>query len=166
MADLRQATDGMRILAIDPGNELSAFCLVENGVPIRSGKLRNEELIADLRARVFEPATLAVEMIASYGMAVGREVFDTCLWIGRFVEAWQAHGGEYRLIYRRQVKLHLCESVRANDANIRAALIDRFGPGKDKAVGRKATPGPLFGLKGDEWSALAIALTAHEPANG
>jgi hypothetical protein len=50
---------------------------------------------------VFEPATLAVEMIASYGMPVGREVFDTCLWIGRFVEAWQAHGGEYRLIYRR-----------------------------------------------------------------
>jgi hypothetical protein len=61
---------------------------------------------------------------------------------------------------------HLCEFVRANDANIRAALIDRFGPGKDKAVGRKATPGPLFGLKGDEWSALAIALTAHEPASG
>jgi hypothetical protein len=56
------------------------------------------------------------------------------------------------------VKLHLCESVRANDSNIRAALIDRFGPGKEKAVGRKATPGPLFGLKGDEWSALAIGF--------
>jgi hypothetical protein len=39
----------MRILAIDPGNELSAFCLVENGVPILSGKVRNEELIANLR---------------------------------------------------------------------------------------------------------------------
>ena len=36
---------------------------------------------------------------------VGREVFDTVLWIGRFIEAWQAHGGEYQLIYRRQVKL-------------------------------------------------------------
>jgi hypothetical protein len=96
---------------------------------------------------VFERATLAVEMIASYGMAVGRKIFDTCLWIGRFIEAWLAHGGAYRLIYRRQVKLHLCESVRANDSNIRAALIDRFGPGKDKAVCRKAAPGPLFGLK-------------------
>jgi hypothetical protein len=39
----------MRILAIDPGNELSAFCLVENGVPMRSGKLRNEELTENLR---------------------------------------------------------------------------------------------------------------------
>ena len=30
-ADLRQTTERMRILAIDPGNELSAFCMVENG---------------------------------------------------------------------------------------------------------------------------------------
>jgi hypothetical protein len=80
-------------------------------------------------------------------------VFDTVLWIGRFIEAW--HGG-YRLICRRQVKLHLCESARANDANIRAALIDRFGPGKDKAVGSKGTPGPALWLGGRDRNVLAI----------
>ena len=48
-------------------------------MPIRSGKLRNEELIGDLRTGMFEPATLAVEMISSYGMPVGREVSDTVL---------------------------------------------------------------------------------------
>jgi hypothetical protein len=103
-------------------------------------------------------------MIASYGMPVGREVFETCLWIGRFVEAWASRGGEYRLVYRREVKLHLCESVRANDANIRAALIDRFGPGKPAAIGTKKAPGPLYGLKGDEWAALGVALTASAAA--
>jgi hypothetical protein len=111
-------------------------------------KLREERDIAGL---------LAVEMIASYGMPVGREVFETCLWIGRFIEAW---GRQYQLIYRKDVKIFHCESVRATDANIRASLIDRFGPGKVKAIGTKKAPGPLYGIKGDEWSALAVALKA------
>ena len=42
---------------------------------------------------------------------------------------------------RQEVKLHLCNSARAKDANIRQALIDRFG-GKDKAIGRK-TPAAI-----------------------
>ena len=65
------------------------------------------------------------------------------------------------LVYRRDVKLFHCQTVRANDANIRAAIIDRFGPGKEKAIGKKSAPGPLYGIKGDEWSALAVALTAQ-----
>lgn len=145
------------ILAIDPGNELSAWCLLDNGSPIRTGKEKNEDLLKRLREDEFAASLLAVEMIASYGMAVGREVFETCLWIGRFIEAWR---GQYQLIYRRDVKLFHCESARATDANIRAARIDRFGPGKEKAIGRKTAPGPLYGLKGDEWSALAVALKA------
>ena len=57
------------------------------------------------------------------------------------------------------MKLHLCHSARATDANIREALLDRYGPGKEKAVGRKAAPGPLFGVSKDIWSALAVAVT-------
>lgn len=152
----------MKVLAIDPGNELSAWCLLEDNAPIRSAKEKNEDVLERLRAGGWGGTDfpLAVEMIASYGMPVGREVFETCLWIGRFVEAWAARGGQYQLVYRRDVKLFHCESVRATDANIRAALIDRFGPGKQKAIGTKKEPGPLYGLKGDEWSALAVALKA------
>jgi hypothetical protein len=150
------------VLAIDPGNDESAWCETHDGIPVRAAKGPNHELLALLRA--IEPLgvdLVAVEGVASYGMAVGREVFETCYMIGRCIEACANRGVPYRIVYRRQVKLHLCESAKANDANIRAALIDRFGPGKEKAVGRKASPGPLFGLKGDEWSALAIALTAE-----
>lgn len=153
----------MNILAIDPGNELSAWCELEGGRLRRSDKVSNDVLLASLRgaaAHAWKPDLLAVEMIASYGMPVGREVFDTCLWIGRFTEAWENLGGKTQLIYRRDVKLFHCESVRATDANIRAALIDRYGPGKVKAIGTKKAPGPLYGLKGDEWSALAVALKA------
>jgi hypothetical protein len=55
--------------------------------------------------------------------------------------------------------LQLCGSSRANDATIRQALLDRYGPGREKAVGTKANPGPLYGIKADLWQALALAVT-------
>lgn len=153
------------VIAIDPGNEQSAWCELKEGLPVAHGKEPNLEVLHSLRYAVAtrqwpRNALLAVEMIASYGMAVGREVFDTCLWIGKFVEAWESRGGQTVLVYRKDVKLHHCETTRATDSNIRAALIDRFGPGKLVAIGNKKKPGPLYGLKGDEWSALAVALKA------
>jgi hypothetical protein len=151
----------MKIIAIDPGNELSAWCALRHRLPCGSDKVDNPTLLGVLRDEdVWNPSAdrLAIEMIASYGMPVGREVFETCLWIGRFMEAWERRGGKVQLVYRRDVKLFHCESVRATDANIRASIIDRFGPGKAKAIGTKAARGPLYGMKGDQWAALAVAL--------
>jgi hypothetical protein len=99
-------------------------------------------------------------------MPVGAEVFETCVWIGRFIERWRTTDicrcTEVRRVARIQVKSHLCHSAKANDSNVRAALIDRFGPGKEKAIGLKAKPGPLYGLTGDCWAALGVAITATE----
>jgi hypothetical protein len=148
----------VKVFAIDPGNEESAWCVLVDGQPFESDKQPNAEVLAKVKDWRAEGWALAVEMIASYGMPVGREVFDTCVWIGRFIQAW---GGEHTLVYRKDVKLFHCSSTRATDANIRAALIDRFGPGKDKAVGTKSAQGPLYGMKGDRWAALAVALTAE-----
>jgi hypothetical protein len=61
------------------------------------------------------------------------------------------------MLPRRAVKLALCGDSRAKDANIRQALIDRFGG--SAAIGRKANPGPLYGISPDVRSALAIAVT-------
>jgi hypothetical protein len=145
------------LFAIDPGNEHSAFVLYEDGKPHHFGKVTNAELLALVdRGEAYDE--LAIEMIASYGMPVGREVFETCVWIGRFVQAsYQQH----TLVYRRDVKLHLCGQARAKDANIRQALIDRYG-GKDVAIGKKAKPGPLYGVTADVWAALALAVTYDE----
>jgi hypothetical protein len=151
----------VKILAIDPGNEQSATVLLVDEAPLSPQKGPNADLLKHLR-HLDEPLPLlAVEGIASYGMAVGKEVFDTCIFIGRCLELWESRGGTTRLVYRRDVKLFLCQSVRATDSNVRAALMDRFG-GKAKAIGTKAAPGPLYSLKKDMWSALAVALTAEE----
>jgi hypothetical protein len=83
---------------------------------------------------------------------VGAEVFETCVWIGRFMEAYGAE--HVHRITRGQIKTHLCHSMRAKDANIRQALIDRFGK-----PGTKRYPGALYGVSGDLWAALAVAVT-------
>jgi hypothetical protein len=152
-----------RIIAIDPGTSQSAWCVLEGDKPLVFGKEPNSDVLIRLRREwspLDEKDLLAVEMIASYGMPVGREVFETCLWIGRYLEAWERRQGQHALVYRRDVKLHLCNSARAKDANVRAALLDRYGPGREKAIGTKRAPGPLHGISGDCWSALAVGLTA------
>lgn len=150
----------MRILAIDPGNKESAWMILDDDRPLRFGKTENQEFLLMIRHR-FSVDQVAIEMIESFGMAVGAEVFQTVVWTGRFIEAWDTKGFPWTAVTRKQVKMHLCHSMRAKDANIRQALIDKFG-GKDAAIGRKATPGPLFGVSADVWSALAVGITFAE----
>lgn len=150
----------MVIVAIDPGPEESAILGLYDGRVIEPAILANAEVMEHV-TRIGGGSYLAVEMIASYGMPVGKDVFETCVWIGRFIEAWADDSTAHK-VYRKDVKLHLCGSPRAKDANIRQALIDRFGPGKEVAVGKKANPGPLYGIKSHLWAALAVAVTFHD----
>ncbi len=154
----------MRLLAIDPGTHESAWVLfdLDAGVPVECGIWPNYELALSLPERRGQAQQLAIEMVASYGMAVGSEVFETCLWIGRFIQAW---GGPHTKVYRKDVKLALCGSVRAKDANIRQALLDRWG-GREQAIGCKAAPGPLHGFRADLWAALAVAVAWAESSGG
>jgi len=144
-------------LAIDPGATESAW-LVYN--PATSGvrafaKVPNEHIVAFMRGGLSPEVTdVVIEKVEGYGMPVGVEVFDTVYWSGRFAQA--ADPLPVHRIGRKAVKLHLCGSMRAKDPNVRQALLDRFGP---DAIGRKAAPGPLYGISGDVWSALAVAVT-------
>lgn len=156
----------MRILAIDPGTEQSGWCQYESEQVIDSGVMPNDDVLTYIRAfadwRDSETRMLAIEMIASYGMSVGREVFETCVWIGRFKQAF-FDPDAVQLIYRRDVKLHLCGSPRAKDPNVRQALLDMFprtGGGKTPQIGTKGQPGPLYGVSSHAWAALGVAVTA------
>lgn len=147
----------MVVMAIDPGYEQSAWVLYDGQRVITHGIERNESLLARFGGLVGAVDAVVLEQIESFGMAVGREVFETVFWTGRFFEAAREPCVPERMP-RKAVKLHLCQSARAQDTNIRTALMDRFG-GKEAAVGRSKSPGPLFGIKSHEWSALAIAVT-------
>jgi hypothetical protein len=144
-----------KILAIDPGPRNSAF-IVWDGEILDMGIIPSEDLLGAIwksfhRGRGIN--SCIIESIASYGMAVGEEVFTTCRWIGRYQERWFQYSGEEAvLVPRLKIKLHHCKSAKANDSNIRTALVDRFG-----VPGTKKRPGLLYGVKKDIWSALAIA---------
>lgn len=148
------------MIGIDPGPEQSAWVRYRDGEILEMDIEPNEHIRLWLPHAWGEP--LAIEMVASYGMAVGKDVFETVYWIGRFDEAHN-EGGAIR-IYRKDVKMHLCGNTKAKDSNIRQALIDRFGGtgGKDAAVGKKASPGPLYGIKSHLWPALAVAVTFQD----
>lgn len=143
------------ILGVDPGTEKSGWALFKPAPDpkvVDSGVLTNPEIFYLLR-NAGSSSVVAIEMIASYGMAVGKEVFETCVWIGRFQQAC-ASPGAVRLVYRKDVKMHLCGTPRAKDANIRQALIDLIGP-----QGKKNDRGPTYGVKSHAWAALGVAVT-------
>ena len=97
---------------------------------------------------------MVIEMFQGFGMSVGATVFETVFWIGRFCEAWK---GPFHRIFRKDVKIHLCNNMRAKDSNISQALRDRFG---EKPT--KLKPNPVYGefkLKRDQWQAFALAVT-------
>jgi hypothetical protein len=144
------------MIGIDPGSKESAICelLVSSGnkAVFQTMKIPNEELLIILPK--YQDQVMAIEIMQSMGMTVGAEVFVTCEFIGKFS---LVHGDPIIRLTRTDMKMHLCGNVRAKDANIRAALIERFGnPGVKKA------PGRTYGISKDQWSALAIAVTAIE----
>lgn len=154
----------MRILAIDPGPEVSGvvwYGTEAKEVVAPFSAANNFDVAAYIKNVRPSCDILAFEMIASYGMPVGESVFETLLWAGRFCEifGWE----KSRKVYRKEVTSFLCGSSKAKDANVRQAIIDRFpgtGAGKVPQVGTKSQPGPLYGVSKHAWSALGVALTA------
>lgn len=145
------------IFSIDPGNVESAYCLIDQQTykPIEFGKIENNDLLKQI-ALFKNIECIVVEKVASYGMAVGQTIFDTCEWYGRFIQKYCDTHTNFKInyVYRREVKLNLCNSTKAKDSNIRQALIDRFGQ-----VGTKKNPGWFYGFKKDIWSAYGVGIT-------
>lgn len=151
------------ILSIDPGNEYSAYSLLDEDLrPIKFGKVPNKEMLEIIKFEyiVGEKPIFVIEMIAHYGtgMPAGKTVFDTCVWIGRFIQTYfDCTSKEPNFIMRKDEKINLCGNMKAKDGNIRQALIDRFG-----IVGTKKNPGWFYGVSNDVWAAIAVGVTYYD----
>ncbi len=178
----------MRILAIDPGPTESAYVVYDSatGYVHEKGKARNDTVLHEEIPQLKYDA-LVIEQVQSFGMSVGAEVFETVFWSGRFAQAATQLGSVWNRIGRVAVKMHMCHRSTAKDGNIRQAIIDRYsgeaatkprskcaackgrgkvGLGKKRAecgvckgAGSTGADGALFGISGDVWSALAVAIT-------
>jgi len=147
----------MKILGIDPASKRVGVVVWCPDIPKILHTIYDPgaalEYFREIDLKPNYPNFIGIEMIGHYGqgMPAGKDVFDTCLFIGRTLEILRTF--QPNLIMRSEIKMHFCNSVRAKDSNIRQALIDRFG-----LPGVKKSPGLLYGIKGDEWSALAVAV--------
>jgi Holliday junction resolvasome RuvABC endonuclease subunit len=136
----------MKILAIDPGTFDSAYVVWDSEnrkIDIRE-IANNHDVLHFIKFGKYD--VMAIEMIASYGMPVGKETFETCVWIGRFRQVGCC---PVQFIYRKEVKMFLCGNMRAKDGNIRQALLDMLGKDTCRGVSK------------DMWSALAVAVTCE-----
>jgi hypothetical protein len=145
------------VYGVDPGPEKTGWVLWDGKQVLDGGaETPNQEFLNRLATSTV-PIPMYVEMIASYGMAVGKETFQTCVWIGRYVEVWSILGFPWQFCYRLNIRTHHCHDGRAGDSNVNAALRDKYG-GK----GTKKNPGPMFKVSSHMWSALAVATYAME----
>lgn len=166
-----------RLLAIDPGSTHTGWILMgPEGEVLEHGRHPNEVLLAWYREELvndeetLDPGDLVVlEFMAPRGMLTSEHEFDALWWAGRLTEALERTGlVRVERISRQEVKFVLLgkHGVPKADAAVRAVLIDRYaaGGGKDAAIGTKAHPGPLYGVRADEWAALAVACAWRDDA--
>lgn len=146
-------------IGIDPGPENSDAVVLdtESGRVVGKMSCPNGEMYASVDMWRRDGERVVVEDFVPYGARLGYESMDTIKFIGALL--W-AHGCE--VLDRKTIKRHLCGVTSAKDADVKDALIHEYGGSRERAVGKKKTPGPLYGIKDHLWAALAVAVTARE----
>lgn len=145
------------ILAIDTGTTESGYCMFDaSGKPFQFGKVKNEEMLVILETFCigYDDPQVVVERFASFGMPIGQTTIDAIEWNGRFIQTAYAFNVKAEYVTRKEEKMYLCQSMKANDATIKQRLKDIYGE-----PGTKKNPGILYGISKDAWSALAVGTT-------
>jgi hypothetical protein len=153
----------MKVAGLDPGPGESGFVVIGTepfSVLFHTTEL-NRSLLGIVRSydHALAPSrwdAFGVEWMEQQGIRLTDEVTETVLWTGAMIYEW-GWWDRALLVRPREVKKALYGTCYGTDARKRQALIQRFGE-----PGTKKCPGLLFGIKGHEWSALAVAVVAAE----
>ena len=150
----------MKVFAIDAGTTESGFCIMDFATykPLLFGKAENEEVLRYVLEGCYD--VLVYEEFQSYGMSVGKSTITSITWNGRFIQAAVSLLKPYYPIYRAEEKIAICGTMKAKDANIRQALIDRFAQFDFKqGKGTKNNQDFFYGFAKDCWSAFCVGTT-------
>ena len=159
----------MRLLSIDPGPTTCGVVVLDCDADIlprlrwSDPAILIDHVIAAVRQSQYPVDVVVCEWLTSYGAAVGASVLDTARVVGRIEQAARDQGATFRLLTRPEVGLELCQSRRAKKSQTAEAIRSMYreaglaiGGGKRPTVGTKNARGPLYGVKGHAWDALAV----------
>ena len=157
----------MIVLGIDPGPETHGAVLYDSEarrVLWSSKAITSFDLLDYLIRKWAKPDAIVIERPAAMGaLGVGivGHMLDTAWEAGAMSKGLSLHGYVVCTMTRREVlrNLGVLSGKGSSDARVRAACIaDHETPGGPPAVGRKASPGPLYGLSSHSWQALGLVL--------
>lgn len=140
----------MTVLGIDPGTTESGYALIDEHYSIiDAGKIPSDDI--PLLIRDAGLSAVCVESLACYGLAVGREVFETAYFIGEYRQVCKWEQVPFFLYPKPEYGPAITGVRKTTDSVLRQALLLRFGGDKKGE--------PLFKLKGssDQRSAFAVA---------
>lgn len=159
------------MLGIDPGPQTHGAVLYDSNArrvlwsakAIDSADL--EFQVESLHATGLRPFRIVIERPAAMGVigvGMAGHMLDTAWVAGRLAGVLgEVHAIKIETMTRRQVLrwLGVMSGKGSADSRVRAACIaDHENPGGPPAVGRKASPGPLYGVSSHAWQALGLVL--------
>ena len=191
------------IIAIDPGSETSG--LVHMAIDKRElyglkllhtdGKMPNDDVLKYIKDNADGTCWVPMETPRCSGMPMAGQTMHVLIFIGRICQMIETEFNDktcgpsvdWTMVYRPDVKINMCGSMRAKDANVNQALRDRFGGDQSpvkceickgrKMVGRgklrqncedcegtglDVVAGPIFGVKSHALAALGVLCWFHD----
>ena len=156
----------MIVLGIDPGPETHGAVVYdtqERCAVWAEGRITSAGLRDVLAHDLDKITAVVIERPAAMGpMGAGKvgHMLDTAWTGGALAREWQGYGYPVHTMTRREVLrgLGVLSGSGSSDARVRAACIADHGGTQAAAVGRKASPGPLYGVSSHAWQALGLVL--------
>ena len=149
----------MKILGIDPGPELSGYCIydTETAQPSPKGRMQNQLLLSFMTTMAAD--AVAIEAIRPYGVN-SCIIINTCEAVGAFKLMAMLQKMKVYQMDRPDVLDKLIGDRKAKKPQLRAYLYERFDH-----KGNCKSKGPLNGFDVHALDALAVALAVAEDLN-